>query len=119
MPNGAAFRRSSRFWRRSRAPRPRCVQPIGTMMPPARSRAESVRMPAEPQTIGELARALGARAITSEAVTERSLAVIAERNPSLNAFIAVLADDALAQAREADREIAAGRSRGPLHGVPI
>jgi aspartyl-tRNA(Asn)/glutamyl-tRNA(Gln) amidotransferase subunit A len=76
-------------------------------------------MPAEPQTIGELVRALNARAVTSEAVTERSLAVIAERNPSLNAFIAVLADDALAQAREADREIAAGRSRGPLHGVPI
>ena len=76
-------------------------------------------MPTEPQTIGELARALGARAITSEAVTEQALAVIAERNPSLNAFIAVLADEALVQARQADREIAAGRSRGPLHGVPI
>lgn len=76
-------------------------------------------MPPEPQTIGELARALGARAITSETVTERSLAVIADRNPSLNAFIAVFGDEARAQARQADREMAAGRSRGPLHGVPI
>jgi aspartyl-tRNA(Asn)/glutamyl-tRNA(Gln) amidotransferase subunit A len=76
-------------------------------------------MPAEPQTIGELARALGARAMTSEAVTEQSLAVIAERNSSLNAFISVLGDEARTQARQADREMAAGRSRGPLHGVPI
>jgi aspartyl-tRNA(Asn)/glutamyl-tRNA(Gln) amidotransferase subunit A len=76
-------------------------------------------MPAEPETIAQLAHALKAREITSEAVTERCLAVIAEKNPTLNAFIAVLADDALAQAREADREIAAGKWRGPLHGVPI
>jgi aspartyl-tRNA(Asn)/glutamyl-tRNA(Gln) amidotransferase subunit A len=76
-------------------------------------------MPAEPETIAQLARALKAREITSEAVTERCLAVIAEKNPSLNAFIAVLGDDALAQARDADREIAAGRWRGPLHGVPV
>ena len=77
------------------------------------------RMPAEPRTIAELARALRAREVTAEAVTERCLQQIAERNPSINAFITVLADQALAQAREADRELAAGRDRGPLHGVPI
>jgi Asp-tRNA(Asn)/Glu-tRNA(Gln) amidotransferase A subunit family amidase len=44
---------------------------------------------------------------------------IAERNPAINAYIAVLADQALAQAKQADAELASGRDRGPLHGVPI
>ena len=73
----------------------------------------------EPRTIAQLARDLQSRATTSRAVTERCLQAIAEKNPSLNAFIAVLADEALRQADDADREIAAGRYRGPLHGVPI
>src|ERR1041384_1659545 len=38
---------------------------------------------------------------------------------SLNAFITVLADDALAAARDYEREIKAGRWLGPLHGIPI
>jgi aspartyl-tRNA(Asn)/glutamyl-tRNA(Gln) amidotransferase subunit A len=76
-------------------------------------------MAAEPRTITQLARALQGGETTSEAVTDRCLAEIAEKNPTLNAFIAVFADEARAQAREADREIAAGRYRGPLHGVPI
>ena len=76
-------------------------------------------MPADPHTITELARALQARAVTAEAVVERCLARIDERNGALNAFIQVFTDDAREQARAADREIAAGRYRGPLHGVPI
>lgn len=76
-------------------------------------------MHAESHTITELARALQARELTAEAVTERCLRTIAERNPLLNAFITVLADEAREQARGADAEIVAGRYRGPLHGVPI
>ena len=76
-------------------------------------------MAAEPRTIAQLARALQGRETTSEAVTERCLAEIAGRNPTLNAFIAVFGDEARAQAKAADREIAAGSYRGPLHGVPI
>jgi aspartyl-tRNA(Asn)/glutamyl-tRNA(Gln) amidotransferase subunit A len=76
-------------------------------------------MNAEPRTIVQLARALQARETTSEAVTNRCLEQIAERNPALNAFITVLADEARIQAQQADREIQAGRCRGPLHGIPI
>src|SRR5262245_58947050 len=76
-------------------------------------------MPVEVTTVTELSRALQARTITSAALTEQCLARIAGQDPSINAFITVLADEARAQARQADQEIAAGRSRGPLHGVPI
>ncbi len=76
-------------------------------------------MAAEPHTIAELSRALKARETTAEAVLEQCLRRIAERNGTLNAFITVFEEQARAQAREADREIAAGRHRGPLHGVPI
>jgi aspartyl-tRNA(Asn)/glutamyl-tRNA(Gln) amidotransferase subunit A len=76
-------------------------------------------MPGEPRTIAQLADALRSHRTTSSAVTEHCLAAIAERNPSLNAFIAVFEDSAREQAARADRDIAAGRYRGPLHGVPI
>jgi aspartyl-tRNA(Asn)/glutamyl-tRNA(Gln) amidotransferase subunit A len=76
-------------------------------------------MAAEAQTIAELSRALAAGDVTALALTDRCLQQIADRNPSINAFITVLADQARDQAREADREIAAGRRRGPLHGIPI
>jgi aspartyl-tRNA(Asn)/glutamyl-tRNA(Gln) amidotransferase subunit A len=70
-------------------------------------------------TLAELSRALQARSISAEAVTEQCLEHIARRDPSINAFITVLRDEARAQARAADQEIASGRYRGPLHGVPI
>jgi aspartyl-tRNA(Asn)/glutamyl-tRNA(Gln) amidotransferase subunit A len=66
-----------------------------------------------------VARALAARDVSAEAMTAACLERIAERDPAINAFILVMAGEALAQAREADREIAAGRYRGPLHGIPI
>ena len=52
-------------------------------------------------------------------MVERCLARIAESNPATNAFILVMTEQARQQAREADRELAAGRDRGPLHGVPL
>ena len=76
-------------------------------------------MPAEAQTIGDLARSIESRQVTAEAATTQCLGAIGHRNPSLNAFITVFADEALAAARRADAEIAAGRYRGPLHGVPV
>jgi aspartyl-tRNA(Asn)/glutamyl-tRNA(Gln) amidotransferase subunit A len=70
-------------------------------------------------TIAELSRAIAARTVTSLSITEQCLARIRERDTTINAFIAVLADQARAQAEAADREIASGRYRGPLHGVPV
>lgn len=74
---------------------------------------------AEPRTISQIARAIHAREVSAAEITEQCLAVIAERNPTLNAFITVLADTAREEARRADEEIATGRCRGPLHGVPV
>ena len=76
-------------------------------------------MSAEPRTIAQLALALRSREVTATAVTSECLAAIADRNAALNAFITVLADTALEEARHADQEIAAGRYSGPLHGLPI
>jgi aspartyl-tRNA(Asn)/glutamyl-tRNA(Gln) amidotransferase subunit A len=76
-------------------------------------------MSAEPQTIAQLARALETRQTTSETVVDRCLQRIADRNPALNAFITVFENTAREEARQADRDIAEGRHRGPLHGVPI
>jgi aspartyl-tRNA(Asn)/glutamyl-tRNA(Gln) amidotransferase subunit A len=70
-------------------------------------------------TIEEFGRRLRAREVTSVRVTEECLQRIEADNRRLNAFIAVTADEALRQAREADRELAAGQDRGPLHGVPL
>jgi aspartyl-tRNA(Asn)/glutamyl-tRNA(Gln) amidotransferase subunit A len=76
-------------------------------------------MNAETQTIAAVARALRERTSTAHAITERCLERIAERDTSINAFITVLAEQARQQAHEADREMAAGTWRGPLHGVPV
>jgi aspartyl-tRNA(Asn)/glutamyl-tRNA(Gln) amidotransferase subunit A len=70
-------------------------------------------------TIAEITRRVAAGELTSEKLTENCLSKIEALNPLLNAFITVTADEALAAARHADREIAGGRRLGPLHGIPI
>src|SRR5436190_943026 len=70
-------------------------------------------------TIGELGRKLRAKELRAVDAVEECLQRIHERDPRLNAFILVMAEEARWQAREADRELAAGRDRGPLHGVPV
>jgi aspartyl-tRNA(Asn)/glutamyl-tRNA(Gln) amidotransferase subunit A len=70
-------------------------------------------------TIEEFARKLRARDVTSLDITTACLRRIEELQPSLNAFICVMVDAARRDAEIADRELASGRDRGPLHGVPI
>ena len=70
-------------------------------------------------TIADLAGALRRRELTATALVEECLATIATRDETLGAFILVRADEARAEAAAADRELARGEDRGPLHGVPV
>lgn len=56
---------------------------------------------------------------TSEELTQRLLERITRLDQTLHSFITVLPGAALEDARRADREIASGNWRGPLHGVPL
>jgi amidase len=66
--------------------------------------------------VAETARMIADGEVSSRAAVEAALARIGERDPELNAFSVVLADEALG---EADVRDAAGAPVGPLHGVPI
>jgi len=68
--------------------------------------------------LAHLAHLLKTRQVTSVDLTRMYLARLKRFNPTLN-FVVTMTDDlALKQAAQADAEIAAGRYRGPLHGVP-
>ncbi|KAI9016682.1 amidase [Hyaloraphidium curvatum] len=67
----------------------------------------------------ELGRRIAAGKITSEAATHDLLDRISKHDAKLHSYAKVLADSALADARAADAELKAGKSRGPLHGVPV
>jgi Asp-tRNA(Asn)/Glu-tRNA(Gln) amidotransferase A subunit family amidase len=68
--------------------------------------------------VARLSRWIESRALTSERLTGIYLDRISRFDPKLRCVITVTRDLALAQARRADAEIAAGKYRGPLHGIP-
>jgi aspartyl-tRNA(Asn)/glutamyl-tRNA(Gln) amidotransferase subunit A len=70
-------------------------------------------------SLAEASRRVRSLAVTPTQLTEACLARIEVYNPKLNAFITVLRERALAQARELDAEQKAGKFRGPLHGIPV
>lgn len=67
----------------------------------------------------EIAEAIAARRISSVEATRACLDRIAAWQPAVNAFIRIDEEEALRSAAERDRELAQGRRRGPLHGVPL
>ncbi len=69
-------------------------------------------------TVVELGGLLSTRKITSTELTKLCLTRLKRYDPQLHFVITLLEDRALAQAAQADREIAAGKYRGPLHGIP-
>jgi Asp-tRNA(Asn)/Glu-tRNA(Gln) amidotransferase A subunit family amidase len=69
-------------------------------------------------TVRELAELVRTRKVSSVALTEMYLARLKRLDPQLRCVITLTEDRARAQAKEADRDIAAGRYRGPLHGIP-
>jgi aspartyl-tRNA(Asn)/glutamyl-tRNA(Gln) amidotransferase subunit A len=70
-------------------------------------------------TLAEAARAVQVRQISAVELVEDVLARALAIQPTLNAFLRIDADLARAQARVADAELAHGRTRGALHGVPM
>jgi aspartyl-tRNA(Asn)/glutamyl-tRNA(Gln) amidotransferase subunit A len=70
-------------------------------------------------TIAEASNLIAARKLSSVELTQAYLTRIEKLGSKVNAFITVTAEAALAEARALDHECAAGRIRGPLHGIPI
>jgi aspartyl-tRNA(Asn)/glutamyl-tRNA(Gln) amidotransferase subunit A len=69
--------------------------------------------------IAELGPRLAARSLSPVGLCQALLRRCQHLKPTLNAFITLDARRILAEARVAERELSAGRSRGPLHGVPV
>src|SRR4051812_24735399 len=67
----------------------------------------------------EAARAIASRKLSPVELMQVLLDRIERLDPKLNVFIRLDGDAALARAPAAEAEIASGRPRGPLHGVPV
>jgi aspartyl-tRNA(Asn)/glutamyl-tRNA(Gln) amidotransferase subunit A len=72
-----------------------------------------------PLSAAEIAKAVTSHKLSALEVTETALARIEQHDPVLNSFTDVTADRARAKARAVDADIAAGKSVGPLAGVPF
>ncbi len=88
-----------------------------------RSRSAAAPLPTNDADIAfapvtQLSRWIETRKLTSERLTQIYLDRIERFDPKLRCVITLTRDAALAQAAKADAEIAAGKYRGPLHGIP-
>jgi aspartyl-tRNA(Asn)/glutamyl-tRNA(Gln) amidotransferase subunit A len=72
-----------------------------------------------PSSILEIAEQVKKRAVSPVELTRDCLERIEKLNSTLNAFITITAESAMAEARRAEVEIQQGRWRGPLHGIPL
>jgi len=90
----------------------------------ARSKADAGGLPASDEDIAyapvtKLSRWVEQKKLTSTRLTQIYLERIRKFDPKLRCIITLTADHALEQAKQADAEIAAGKYRGPLHGIPF
>lgn len=101
------------------APPPADAVPVP--VPPRRERP-AVRPPSDEELafagVRELGRLLRARKVSSTELTKLALARLRRYDPLLACAVTVTEELALAQAKRADEELAAGKDRGALHGVP-
>jgi Asp-tRNA(Asn)/Glu-tRNA(Gln) amidotransferase A subunit family amidase len=103
-------------------------RPVGWKPPVKKSRFDLGRaragvVPSSPDqlafyTVRDLGDLIRTRKITSTELTQLSLARLKEHGPKLECVITLTESLALQQAAKADEEIAAGKYRGPLHGIP-
>jgi aspartyl-tRNA(Asn)/glutamyl-tRNA(Gln) amidotransferase subunit A len=70
-------------------------------------------------TLAQASEQLRRGKISPVELTRACLSRIEKLNPKVNAYITVMAEQSLAQARDLETELRAGKSRGPLHGIPI
>jgi aspartyl-tRNA(Asn)/glutamyl-tRNA(Gln) amidotransferase subunit A len=71
------------------------------------------------QSLEEISDLIARREVSPIEVTQAHLMRCERLNPTLNTFITLASEVALSQASKAEREIASGHHRGPLHGIPI
>ena len=88
-----------------------------------RSKADPGPLPSRDEDIAfapvtKLSRWIETRKLTSERLTNIYLERLQRYDPKLRCVITLLRESALAQAKRADSELAAGKNRGPLHGIP-
>ncbi|HKX33249.1 MAG TPA: amidase, partial [Blastocatellia bacterium] len=88
-----------------------------------RSKADGAALPSSDADIAfapvtQLSRWIESRRLSSERLTKIYLDRIERLDPKLRSVITLTKDHALARAKAADAEIAAGKYRGPLHGIP-
>ena len=88
-----------------------------------RSRADGAPLPATDDAIAfapvwQQSRWIESRQLTSERLTNIYLSRIERLNPKINSIITLTKDHGIARAKAADAEIASGKYRGPLHGIP-
>ncbi|MGH9886365.1 MAG: amidase, partial [bacterium] len=95
----------------------RAKRPLRASRPPRVARPANLEETAFWPVV-QLAELVRTRQVSSRELTEMYLARLKRHGPRLACVVTLTEDLALRQAHEADREIAAGRYRGPLHGVP-
>ncbi|HWF19600.1 MAG TPA: amidase, partial [Verrucomicrobiae bacterium] len=83
----------------------------------------AVKLPENPDdlafySIGQLSALIKSRKLSSEQLTRFCLDRLKRFDPQLKCVVTLTEERALEEARRADREIAAGHYRGPLHGIP-
>jgi len=88
-----------------------------------RSKSDGSSLPSSDDAIAfapviQLSRWIESKQLTSERLTNIYLSRIEKLDPKIRAIITLTKDQALARAKAADAEVAAGKYRGPLHGIP-
>lgn len=81
--------------------------------------SQPIQIPSEFPPLADMATDLRSGRTSSVDLTRDCLQRIARFDADLKCFIAVYADEALAAAERADRDIASGLDKGPLHGIPV
>jgi aspartyl-tRNA(Asn)/glutamyl-tRNA(Gln) amidotransferase subunit A len=93
---------------------------VGLMAAPA-ARLAAAALSSAPTdwTLAQASEQIRGRKISPVELTRACLDRIKRLNPRINAYITVMAEPALSQARELEAELHAAKWRGPLHGIPI